>query len=337
MADASLPPIDPALAAFLAASGLVRDPGRAVCTPLTGGVASDIWKIEAEGKTFAVKRALEKLRVAQDWRVPTSRNAAEVAWLRTAGAVVPDAVPRVLAHDAEAGLFAMDFLEPATHPNWKSLLSLGRADPQTAAEVGRLLAAIHAATAYSPQAARQFANAELFHAIRLEPYLEATARVHADLAAPLLELARTTLATRIALVHGDVSPKNILVGPAGPLFLDAECACFGDPAFDVAFCLNHLLLKCFWVPAAAGAFLSCFEALAASYFAGVGWEPAGGLEARIARLLPALLLARVDGKSPVEYLGETGRATVRRLARPMVARPPPSLAVISQNIASSPH
>src|SRR5690606_24626353 len=112
----------------------------------------------------------------------------------------------------------------------------------------------------------------------------------------------TTASTRLALVHGDVSPKNILIGPNGPVFLDAECAWYGDPAFDLAFCLNHLLLKCLWTPRAATDFLASFEALAAAYRSGVVWEPPEALERRTARLLPGLLLGRIDGKSPVEYL-----------------------------------
>ncbi len=123
-------------------------------------------------------------------------------------------------------------------------------------------------------------------------------------------------------MHGDVSPKNILVGPEGPVFLDAECAWFGDPAFDLAFCLNHLLLKCLWTPRARAGFLRCFEALAASYLAGVAWEPAAEVEARTARLLPGLLLGRVDGKSPVEYLtGEADKNKVREVARALLATP----------------
>jgi Ser/Thr protein kinase RdoA (MazF antagonist) len=115
-------------------------------------------------------------------------------------------------------------------------------------------------------------------------------------------------------VHGDVSPKNILVGPRGPVFLDAECAWYGDPAFDLAFCLNHLLLKCIWVPKAAEGFLACFRALSGAYLE--KFSP-GNLEERAARLLPALHLARVDGKSPVEYLDEEGKALVRAKARAM--------------------
>jgi aminoglycoside phosphotransferase (APT) family kinase protein len=152
--------------------------------------------------------------------------------------------------------------------------------------------------------------------------------VHRDLAAPLQALAERTAATRAALVHGDVSPKNILVGPRGPVFLDAECAWYGDPAFDLAFCLNHLLLKCLWVPEAAPRLLACFEALAAAYLQGYAPE---GLEARAASLLPGLLLARVDGKSPVEYVTEEAqKARVRRVARALLATPPARLAEVKE-------
>ena len=135
-----------------------------------------------------------------------------------------------------------------------------------------------------------------------------------------------TAATKVTLVHGDVSPKNILLGPEGPVFIDAECAWFGDPAFDIAFCLNHLLLKCLWVPAAAARLLAAFDTLADSYLAGVGWEPPEHLENRAAALLPGLFLARVDGKSPVEYvIDERSKDRVRRVARALLRRPPSRL------------
>ena len=133
----------------------------------------------------------------------------------------------------------------------------------------------------------------------------------------------TTLATKRALVHGDISPKNILQGPDGPVFLDAECAWFGDPAFDLAFCLNHLLLKAAREGVDRTRYSAAFSALAGAYLAGVDWESAAEIEARAAALLPALFLARVDGKSPVEYLTrESERAAVRRRAAPLIANPP---------------
>ena len=121
-------------------------------------------------------------------------------------------------------------------------------------------------------------------------------------------------------------PKNILVGPAGPVLLDAECAWYGDPAFDLAFCLNHMLLKCLWVPTASEGFLSCFDSLVSSYLQACRWEEPSSLEARAASLLPGLLLARVDGKSPVEYVtDEAQKERVRRAAHPLLIDPPSRL------------
>ncbi len=319
------------VAGFLMHAGLLQDPSEMHLTALTGGVASDIWKVEAGGRRFVVKRALAKLRVAQHWEAPVTRNGSEMDWLVEAGRIVPGAVPQVLAGDREAGMFAMAYLDPEDHPVWKSELRAGRADPIFAAKLGRTTAAIHGATAGSEDIAKRFANDATFHSIRVEPYLEATARVHPDLAGPLTALARKTLDARRTLVHGDVSPKNILVGPDGPVILDAECAWYGEPAFDVAFCLNHLLLKCLWMPGATPGFLASFDALAAAYLGQVGWEPPAAVEARIAGLLPALFLARVDGKSPVEYITEDrDKDRVRRVARGMIVDPPQRLEVIRE-------
>ncbi|MGH8704661.1 MAG: phosphotransferase [Burkholderiales bacterium] len=293
---------------------------------LAGGVSSDIWRVDLRSGPICVKKALPRLRVAQLWEAPVERNRYERRWMETAAAAVPGIAPRVLAHD-DAGLFAMEFLGGL--PLWKSELHAGRADPKFARTVGERLAAIHGATAGREDVARLFATDASFHAIRLEPYLLATARVHGALAPALEALAERTARTRLALVHGDVSPKNILVGPRGPVFLDAECAWYGDPAFDLAFCLNHLLLKCLWTPRATAAFLACFDALAAGYLERDHWEPRAGLEARAASLLPGLLLARVDGKSPVEYLSEeSDRNRVRRAASALLLEPPSTLAGI---------
>ena len=195
------------------------------------------------------------------------------------------------------------------------LFRSGQADAAFAAKVGRALAAIHSATAGKPDVARRFATDTIFHAIRLEPYLVFTSQKYPDLRERLDFLVERTANTRACLVHGDVSPKNILVGADGPVFLDAECAWYGDPAFDLAFCLNHLLLKCLWVPKAKPAFLDCFDALSRSYLEGVSFPE---VEQRAASLLPALLLARVDGKSPVEYLREAEKGFVRQAARALL-------------------
>jgi Ser/Thr protein kinase RdoA (MazF antagonist) len=265
---------------------------------------------------------LPQLRVAADWHAPIERNASEAAWLRTVAAFMPEAVPPVLAEDSDGGMFAMAYLPPQSFEVWKMQLRHGHVDPATAAEVGRRLAHIHSRAAGSSELAAKFTTDAIFHAIRLEPYLLAAAAAHPDRAAALETLAEVTARTRLTLVHGDVSPKNILIGPQGPVFIDAECAWFGDPAFDLAFCLNHLLLKCLWVPASAVRLLTAFDSMARTYLGLVDWEPAERTDSRAARLLPGLLLARVDGKSPVEYLtAEEDRNTVRLVARSLLTAP----------------
>jgi aminoglycoside phosphotransferase (APT) family kinase protein len=324
------PDPDPRLRHFLHAHRLAQPDERARFTPLAGGVSSDIWRVDLPGRSLCLKRALPRLNVAQVWRAPIERNAYEWAWIRFAAKHRPNAAPQPIACDPDLGVFAMGWLDPVDYPVWKRLLLDGAAVPGVAAEVGAIVAALHAASAGDAGIARRFATDAIFHAIRLEPYLIATARRHPDLRAPLEALAARTATTKRALVHGDVSPKNILLGPHGPVLLDAECAWYGDPAFDAAFCLNHFLLKCIARPASTGDYLRCFAAFAEAYLSGTTWEPRAEAEARIASLLPALLLARVDGKSPVEYVtAEADRRRVRDVARPLVAQPPDCVAGVA--------
>lgn len=305
----------PEILAALADAGLI-DTGEDVETErLTGGVSSDIWRVTGARGSICLKRALDKLKVADDWFAPVSRNASEVAWLNKARSITPLNVPEVLFHDQEMGFFVMPYYDPGQHKNWKQELRHGRVDSHVADAVGRTLALIHGTTANDPVVATDFANDDTFYDIRLEPYLIATAERHAAVAPRLRELAEITADTTDALVHGDVSPKNILIGPDGPVFIDAECAWYGDPAFDLGFCLNHLLLKCIWVPGARAALDQAFRALLDGYTEALrGLDPAP-VRIRTARLLAGLLLARIDGKSPVEYItDETDKDRVRSFA-----------------------
>jgi aminoglycoside phosphotransferase (APT) family kinase protein len=322
--------IDPDLAAFAAEHGLVRPGEAARWTPLAGGVSSDIWRLDAGGRTVCVKRALARLKVKDDWTAPVGRNLYEWRWFETVAGVLPDAVPTLIALDEARGAFAMEFLAPADHPLWKAELLAGRADVGFAGQVGDELGAIHAATARTPGMAERFATDKTFFDLRLDAYLLATARRRPRVRVALEALAERTGAVHVAVAHGDVSPKNILMGPKGPVFLDAETAWWGDPAFDVAFCLNHLLLKCLAAPEARTGFLASFAAFAQAYLARVDWEPADALEARAASLLPGLMLARVDGKSPVEYLTrDADKGRVRAFAEARLLAAPMRLAEVS--------
>lgn len=317
---------DEQTANFLRNSFELGDLANLRMTPLTGGVASDIWKVDHLNNSFVIKRALSKLRVAQDWTAPVSRNASEVAWMKKVASIDSSAVPRILAHDPSVGMFAMEYLDPRSNFVWKDQLLIGNIDPAFAAQVGTALAEIHSATANDEELADTFSNDEMFESIRIDPYFYTTAGRYPDLKDHLINLGKNTLRQKLALVHGDVSPKNILVGSNGPIFLDAECAWYGDPAFDLAFCLNHLLLKCIRVPNHIDKLLESFDSLVSAYFQGVKWENTSRLESRVLLQLPALMLARIDGKSPVEYIeSEENKNIVRKFARSKIFEPPKEL------------
>ncbi|MGQ7848623.1 phosphotransferase family protein [Granulosicoccus sp. 3-233] len=292
---------------------------------LSGGVASDIAAVSFAEQTVCVKFALEKLKVQEDWFAPEHRGKAEFAWLQAAGRIVPDAVPMLHGwSDADNG-FAMEFLD---HPDirlWKTELLNGCEDTGEATAVADTLGRIHAASTSDGFDHSPFDNSADFESLRLEPYLRFTARQHPDIAATLNALADQLAASRQVLIHGDVSPKNILLRNDKPVILDAECATMGDPCFDVAFALNHLLLKSFHLPQCRSKLRQAARRFWAQYAPHICWEDARYLESRTVRLLPALMLARIDGKSPVEYLDDDRQRQVRQCALALIRHPTDTL------------
>ncbi|MCX5479117.1 aminoglycoside phosphotransferase family protein [Kaistia geumhonensis] len=302
--------------------GLAREDEIRGAEPLAGGVASDIGVVDLGDRKVCVKFALAKLKVAAEWRAPVRRGRAEYAWLAFAGSVVPDAVPRLFGWSEAENGFAMDYVGGDGVRLWKACLLAGSPPAGEAEAVGDRLGRIHAASTRPGFDDAPFRNADDFRALRIEPYLLFAAGRHPDLAKTLATLAGGLDLARTVLVHGDISPKNILLAPTGPILLDAECATMGDAAFDVAFCLNHLVLKAVHVRPMRAPLLASAAEFWRSYAAHVDFEDVDTLERRIAALLPALMLARIDGKSPVEYLSEPERRTVRAIAAALIPSPP---------------
>lgn len=298
---------------------------------LTGGVSSDIWRVDAPGLTVCAKRALQQLRVAQEWKAPVERNREEVRWLRYAAGVIPDQVPEVIAHDELQGIILLSWFDPEDWQNFK--LVLLNADTCTeglyhcTGEVGTLLANIHLSSRATPELAREFQHFEYFNDLRLDPFLVFTAQQHPETTRCMHNLIERMSQSRTALVHGDVSPKNVLMNAQGnAVLLDAECACWGNPAFDVAFMLTHLLLKVMHrhsttpqvEPETNTSSNSCLALKFWQSYTNVYLGRSStdtyliDIEEDTSRLIPALLLARVDGKSPVEYLDVHEQSLVRK-------------------------
>lgn len=294
--------------------------------PLTGGVASDIAKVNLGNLIICVKFALPKLKVAADWQAPVHRNAAEYAWLKVAAELMPQSAVQLYGRSDEQHGFAMEFITGDDVYLWKTSLLDEKPVDGDSRLVADMIGRIHAKSSSPDFETAPFQNHDDFHALRIEPYLLATARVHPDVAPQLNALADMLYQSNQLLVHGDVSPKNILLRSGGPVLLDAECATMGDASFDPSFCLNHMILKAIHLPNSRNRLLKDVKAFWQTYANHVSWEPSNALESRICRLLPALMLARIDGKSPVEYLNTSEQKTVRAVALSLIKKPSDTIA-----------
>lgn len=283
--------------------------------PLGGGVSNTVLLAETARGRLVVKQALERLRVAEEWRADPARTLREAAALRDmAGLLPPGATPGVAFVDEQNYIYAME-AAPEGAQDWKTLLLAGVIDPAVGGAVGRLLAQQVAATRPSVPWGERYGDQQVFDELRLDPYYRFTAARHPDLA-PYFARAMARCRERAAsLVHGDWSPKNLLIAGGRPMVIDYEVVHYGDPAFDAAFLLNHLLLKSYHRPQ----WRSGYGEAAAAFWR----EAAPVVDAEGVKLhLGCLLLARVDGKSPAEYLFCETKPTLRALARSILLTPP---------------
>lgn len=308
-------------AAYLEGRGFPRP---AAVRALGGGVSNTVLLIESGEGCFVLKQALGKLRVEQDWFSDRTRVFRESGAMRMLRPHLPGgAVPEVLFEDRENCLFAMT-AAPAGSANWKAQLLEGTIESRTAEQVARVLGLMFRASWRNPEWETGFGDQTVFDQLRLDPYYRSTALRHPDLRPAAEQLLEASGQRRFCLVHGDWSPKNFLVSDGGVMAIDFEVIHFGDPAFDSAFLLNHLLLKSFYRPEWAGRYRDLARAF---------WEtlrctmpPAEWFEGATLEHLGWLLLARIDGKSPAEYIRDPDlKQRIRERAREMIRARPSSL------------
>ena len=324
-----------ALVAYLRAAGRIAPDERPAVRVLAGGVSNKTVLVERpSGEAWVLKQALPKLRVKVDWfsnPARIQREALALRWLprlAPAGTITP-----LVFEDPPHHLLAMAAVRQP-HENWKSMLLTGRRlFPRHVRQFGRLLGAIHANAFEQREAvAPLFDDRSFFESLRVEPYYVYTATQVPDAARYVNDLVAETRATRLTLVHGDYSPKNVLVPRGGRLvLLDHEVIHWGDPAFDLGFALTHLLSKGHHLPSYREAFASAANEFWAAYGGALAeqpWRPA--LEARAVRHTLGCLLARVAGRSPLDYLTEAERQRQRDVVVELMSRPPGGVAELTQ-------
>jgi 5-methylthioribose kinase len=311
------------LAAYLDARGQRPPP---LVTRLTGGVSGETHLIEWAPTRLVVKRALDRLLVEGEWHAKPERAMTEAAAMALLHELTPDHTPAMLDADPARNTIVMTAAPPDWVP-WKSVLMGDLPDPTsgpiaTAAALGRILGDWHARTCGDADVAARFDDDEAFDQLRVSPFHRVVAEAHPSVADAIRRCIDELEQRRDCLVHGDYSPKNVLVGPDGLMVLDFEVAHVGAAIFDLAFMSCHLALKAMHRPAHAALLADAGSALVDAYRTkvpdGFGADPASGLTTHTA----CLLLARVDGLSPATYLDGPTADAVRELALSLLSRPP---------------
>jgi 5-methylthioribose kinase len=287
-------------------------------TELGGGISNKVILVEGPDFRAVLKQSLGQLRTETGWssdRNRILREAAAMRWM-TASAV---GVPRILFEDPPAFTIAMESA-PSGAEMWKTQLFRGEHDCGLARLIGVTLGTMISASWHDPEAERIFGDQTVFDQLRIDPYYRFTARRRPDAADYMGQLIGRSAARRVSLVHGDWSPKNLLVHEDRLWVIDWEVIHYGDPSFDVAFLLNHLLMKSIAMPrhsaALAGLAQAFLEGLTSELPHNADWIVPAALEH-----LPALLLARVEGKSPAEYLDAGMRQRAAALAMDLIGNP----------------
>ena len=269
-----------------------------------------------------MKQALAKLRVAVDWYSDPSRIHREALALRFLEKIAPpSAITPLLFEDRDAHIIAMEAV-PRGHSNWKTMLLHQGPKREHVVMFAQMLATIHSRSNVNAESCREaFGDRTWFESLRLEPYYEYSAKQVSEARSFLKSLLEETRATQLALVHGDYSPKNILIHEDRFVLLDHEVAHFGDPAFDMGFSLTHLLSKAHHCSDRRVMFLGSARLYVSQYLERVRGCPfLQHFEDRACRHTLACLLARVRGRSPLEYLTEIEKQNQHRVAVSMMTR-----------------
>ncbi len=319
------PEADREIRAFLAENALVAHPMAADLDEIPGGVSCQVVGVEDAGARMVVKRSLPQLRVASEWLAKQERLLTEVRAIELLRGFTPGRLPTVLAVDPERFLFAME-RAPADWVSWKDELLAGRVDVHVARDLGRVLGTWHARTFHNAHVQQLFKDYEAFDQLRLDPFYRTSAAALPTLAETILGCLDQMGERRVCLVHGDYSPKNVLVGDGRSWVLDHEVAHFGDPVFDVAFMLHHLLLKAIHLPGQRPALERCSMQFLEAYQTEMRAQPPD--EAYLAAQTACLMLARVYGKSPAGYLTASDRRRTSALGIGLLAEAPGSISEV---------
>lgn len=279
---------------YLIIEGLVLPEDELQVQHLPGGVSCRVWKINRNKDQWVLKQALEKLDVEADWHSDVERIHREHEVMHQLIQIIPDSpIPQILHVDYINHVYMMSFVMDASD-TWKSQLMQGIINVESAKSAAGLLLQIHEQS-YKIDGKHQtdFKDQSYFIQLRIEAFHRFLIQRYPELDKDINKLIDELTLEKSCLVHGDFSPKNMLVKASGEIvLLDFEVAHWGNPVFDVAYCLGHLMLKA-WHLGEEGEIFNLISSFLDTY---------GNKVKNLIPHIGLMLLARMDGKSPVNYI-----------------------------------
>ena len=268
---------------------------------LTGGVSSIVLRVCDGESSVIIKQARSELDVADSWSADPKRSHVEAEALRLMDVIVPGFVPRVVMEDEDLHVIVLE-AAPDDWRNYKSLLIDGVASPYPSRHIGELLAAWHSSTASWDRIPEIFQRSDALMELRVEPFFLSVARKQPEFSEVALRAGSFLTSGGCCLVHGDATPKNVLVSPDESKFwlLDAEVLHFGRPELDVAMWSAHLLIKGHRKEGSTKTAAVALSEFASAYRASDAMHLLIDDELRV--LVAAVIYARVFGTSRVDYL-----------------------------------
>ena len=299
--------------AYLQSRGVISASEKATVEILTGGVSNVVLAIQTQSKDLVLKQALAELKVATKWEADQRRAIVEAHAIETFNALSPDQVPALVDYDPELFTLVLERV-PHSATVWKSDLLDGTIYPEIGAKLGHTLATWHNFGRHSQDARDKFSEDLLFEQLRITPFYGTVAGKNADLSPKIMTLVDELKSEKTTLVHGDFSPKNIMIGADRDVYiLDFEVTHTGNPVFDLAFLTAHLLCKFYreqdlgkraLLRQTAHDFLSAYDQESeVAHAQTLAWHTA------------LIALARVEGTSLVNYLDEVAQQGLSKICK----------------------
>lgn len=295
-------------------------------TKLDGGVSSDVYKVKTKSKYFCIKRSLPKLKVEKEWFADTKRLKYEYLWLKYCKKIIPNSIPKIYEFNEKKDYLILEYLDDNKYVNLKSILLKKNININIINKISKNLFKIHDKSSNRYIKKIFTGNNKNFYDLRLDAYFNEVARVHPILKKVIKNIIQSYKKNSSTLVHGDFSPKNMLIYNKTIKYIDAETCNFGDPAFDVVYFANHLMIKSIHMPARKNIFLKYYKIFFTTYLNNLKNSERDFFYDRCIKMIPIMLLARIDGKSPVEYIIKKSiKNKIRKISFRLIKHPPKSI------------